>query len=105
MGGKKMTDPDGSLLTQSGVNWNGNMVSNTLTYTFYSSFNYFPDYYFDDPPTDQVWDLNYTSNVTPVVGDYVTTEQKDIIRHFLSDTTGIDYRISFSDEKTGTLYN
>jgi Ca2+-binding RTX toxin-like protein len=97
MGGKEMSDTDGLLLTESGNNWNGHMVSNTLLYTFYSSTNPFPDYYFDDAPTDTAWDSTYTDYVSSGSEDFVQTSQKDMIRHFLSDTTGIDYRVSFSD--------
>jgi len=94
-----MSYSDALLLTTSGDNWNS-LTSGGVTplgFTFYSTVNPYPDYYYTDAPTDTVWSSNYTDLVTPTSEDFVQTAQKNLIRHDLSDTSGIDYRVSFSD--------
>jgi Ca2+-binding RTX toxin-like protein len=94
-----MSYSDALLLTTSGDNW-GSLTSSGVTplgFTFYSTVNPFPDYYYTDAPTDTVWSSNYTDVVSTGNEDFVQTAQKNLIRHDLSDTTGIDYRVSFSD--------
>ncbi len=88
-----MTYDDGLLLTESGNNWS----TTSLTYTFYSTVNPFPDYYFTNNPTNTTWQSAYTSVVTTGDEDFIQLSQKDLIRHLLSDTSGVDYRVSFSD--------
>jgi Ca2+-binding RTX toxin-like protein len=100
-----MSFSDAELLSVSGEDWNSYMASNSETalgYTFYSPLvNPFPNYYFTDNPTNSAWAGAFTSFATPGTAgannQSVQSLQTTYIRHVLSDTTGVDYRVSFSD--------
>ena len=101
-----MSYDDALNLTTSGDNWNAYMTANSETelgYTLYIDGNPFPNYYFTDNPTNTAWSSTYTgtgANQLGVVADsktFLTDDQADLITFYLSDITGIDYRVSFSD--------
>jgi Ca2+-binding RTX toxin-like protein len=92
-----------------GGDWNTYMAANSeteLDYTLYVAGNPVPDYYYSDAPTDTTLSSTYTSGfgVTTGTPQHLSDDQADLITYYLSATSDIAYRVSFSDVSTLTFH-
>jgi Ca2+-binding RTX toxin-like protein len=92
---------DDALALSTGGAWltylDSDLADHPLGYTFDSTFNPIPTYYYvgGNPANGYVTD--YTNYVTTGDEESVQPGQTSLIRYFLSDTTGVTFRDSFSD--------
>ena len=91
-----------------GGDWNAYMAANSeteLDYTLYVPGNPVPDYYYSDAPTDTTLSTTYTTSFgvtgTPQA---LSDAQGDLITYYLSATSDIAYRVSFSDVTNLTFH-
>lgn len=69
-----------------------------LGFTLFSmAVNPIPDYWYTNGDTSQGFSSAYTDIITAGDEEAIQPEQSRAIRYFLTDDTGVDFRVSFSD--------
>ena len=95
-------------LSLAGGNWNTYMADNSETelgYTLYVDGNSIPDYYYSDAPYDTTLSSTYSSGFGVAGSPHTLSDpQADLITYYLSATSDIDFRVSFSDVSTLTFH-